>query len=159
MKPSVYLKTSILSALAARTSRNLLLRARQQATVTWWNERAPLHHVVISRFVSLEAVAGDPDAARRRLQLLEGIHVLSVDAETVRLAQAVAEGIELPSKARADAFHIAAAAPHGIRLLLTWNCRHIANPVLRPRVVRICERSGYNPPVICTPWELMETGQ
>jgi predicted nucleic acid-binding protein len=159
MKPSVYIETSIVSALAARPSRNLLLRARQQTSVAWWNQRASLHRVVISNFVSLEAAAGDPDAARRRLKLLEGIHVLSVDAETVRLAQAVAEGLELPSKARADAFHIASAARHGIELLLTWNCRHIANPVLRPRVERICARSGYNPPVICTPWELMENGR
>ena len=39
--------------------------------------------------------------------------------------------------------------------LLTWNCTHIANAVLRPRIEAVC-RLGYEPPIICTPQELME---
>ncbi len=40
--------------------------------------------------------------------------------------------------------------------LLTWNCTHIANAVLRPRIEAICRSFGYEPPTICTPQELME---
>jgi len=40
--------------------------------------------------------------------------------------------------------------------LLTWNCTHIANAVMRPRIEVVCRRYGYEPPVICTPLGLME---
>jgi hypothetical protein len=39
--------------------------------------------------------------------------------------------------------------------LLTWNCRHIANAAIVEKLRDICEREGFNPPVICTPHELM----
>ena len=40
-------------------------------------------------------------------------------------------GVPLPEKAAADSLHIATAAVHGMKYLLTWNCTHIANVVLR----------------------------
>jgi len=62
----------------------------------------------------------------------------------------------LPSKAATDALHIAVAAVNGVEYLLTWNCRHIANPALRPRIESVCRKMGFEPPVICTPQELLE---
>jgi len=58
-------------------------------------------------------------------------------------------------RAAADALHIAVAAVHGVEYLMTWNCTHIANATLRPRIEELCRRSGYEPPVICTPRELL----
>jgi hypothetical protein len=37
-----------------------------------------------------------------------------------------------------------------------WNCMHIANAVMRARIELVCRRLGYEPPVICTPLELLE---
>jgi hypothetical protein len=39
--------------------------------------------------------------------------------------------------------------------LLTWNSTHIANAEIRPKVERACRDNGYEPPVLCTPDELM----
>jgi len=64
--------------------------------------------------------------------------------------------VPLPSKAVIDALHIAVAAVNGVEYLLTWNCRHIAYPALRPRIESICRNMGFEPPVICTPQELLE---
>lgn len=72
------------------------------------------------------------------------------------LAAALLDDGPLPPKAATDALHISIAATNGIDYLLTWNCRHIANPALRPRIESICRRMGYEPPVICTPQELLE---
>jgi hypothetical protein len=55
-----------------------------------------------------------------------------------------------------DALHIAVATVQGIEYLLTWNCTHIANAAMRPRIEAICRSLGYEPPTICTPQELME---
>lgn len=55
-----------------------------------------------------------------------------------------------------DAFHIAIAAVHRMDFLLTWNCRHIANDVLIPRLGSIMEAHGYASPVLCTPLQLLD---
>ncbi len=61
-----------------------------------------------------------------------------------------------PRKAAADAAHIAIAATNGVDYLITWNFQHIANATMRSRIERVCRLAGYEPPVICTPSELME---
>ncbi len=58
--------------------------------------------------------------------------------------------------AEIDAFHVAVAAVNGMNYLLTWNCTHIANAVMRPKIESVCRRLGIEPPVICTPSELLE---
>ena len=76
--------------------------------------------------------------------------------EAKNLAEALVRDGSLPVKAEIDAFHVAIAAANGINYLLTWNCTHIANAVMRPRIEAVCRRLGYEPPIICTPSELME---
>lgn len=39
---------------------------------------------------------------------------------------------------------------------LFQNFKHIANAATRCKVERICREVGYEPPIICTPQELME---
>jgi hypothetical protein len=64
----------------------------------------------------------------------------------------------LPPKAQADALHIAVAAVNKMNYLLTWNCTHIANATLRSRIEAVCRSQGYEPPVVCTPQEMLEQG-
>jgi len=73
-----------------------------------------------------------------------------------QLADRLMVEVPLPENANIDALHIAAAAVHGVEYLLTWNCKHIANPVLRPRIEEACREDGFEPPVICTPQEMLE---
>ena len=61
----------------------------------------------------------------------------------------------MPEKAGVDALHIAIATVHGMDYLLTWNCKHIANAEMQSPIAAICLSRGYEPPVICTPEELM----
>lgn len=67
----------------------------------------------------------------------------------------LAEG-PIPATAEIDAYHIAVAAVNGMDYLLTWNCTHIANAVMRYAIETVCRNGGYEPPIICTPQELME---
>ena len=46
----------------------------------------------------------------------------------------------LPKDALVDALHIASAAVSQVDYLLSWNCSHIANPMILPRVFRTLER-------------------
>jgi len=40
--------------------------------------------------------------------------------------------------------------------VVTWNCAHIANALTQKVIARISIEGGFEPPVICTPLELME---
>jgi hypothetical protein len=61
-----------------------------------------------------------------------------------------------PPQAATGALHIAIAAVNVLEYLLTWNCTHISNAVMRAKIESVRRPQGYEPPVICTPLELME---
>ena len=105
----------------------------------------------------LEEVArGDTDAAARRLAALEGIPVLAVGVEVSDLAERFLQMRFMPAKAAVDAVRFAAAVINGMDYLLTWNCTHIANAAVRSKIENTCRDIGLEPPIICTPEELME---
>lgn len=155
MAQRVYLETSIISYLAARPSRDLVTAARQQLTHEWWTRRRSAFEICVSELVIAEAAAGDLDAAERRARLIRDIPLLSIPDEAVNLATRLVGATGLPERAAADALHISIAAYHGIDYLLTWNSTHIANAEFRPKVERACRDHGFEPPVLCTPDELM----
>jgi hypothetical protein len=55
-----------------------------------------------------------------------------------------------------DAAHIALASAYELDILLSWNCRHIANAAIQARLRKLVDASGFTLPVICTPEELLE---
>jgi len=61
----------------------------------------------------------------------------------------------MPEKATADAFHVAAAALGGVKYLLTFNCRHIANAHELPRIYDLLSAAGFGQLLICTPTEFL----
>ncbi len=155
MTPSVYLETSIVSYLASRPSRDIVVAAHQQITIDWWATRRSAFALYVSDLVIREAGAGDPDAANRRLEFLEGAPVLAASEEALELARHFLATAVFPLGSDADATHVAIAAVHGMEYLLTWNLQHIANAAARTRIERGCRTMGYEPPAICTPEELM----
>jgi len=156
MKPKVYLETTIISYLTAWRSTQLVTAAHQESTRSWWDDERHSFHLFVSEAVVQEASAGDPAAARKRLEILGDLSELEITDEARLLAKELIEKTPLPQTARVDALHIAIATVNGMDFLLTWNCRHIANAALRKSLTAICEAAGYEIPVICTPLELIE---
>jgi len=158
MKKTVYIETSIPSYLTARPSRDIRAAAWQQITAQWWKEARPDYELFTSELVVTEASAGDPEAAGRRVEALEGIAELPIDREVQELAEALISKGGVPAGAEADALHIAVAAVHRIDYLLTWNFRHIDNAASKPLIRVICAEAGYSCPEICAPVELLPEG-
>lgn len=156
MRPTVYIETSVFGYLAMRPSAQLVTAAHQQVTREFWDDHRPRFDLFVSLAVVDECMAGDSDAAAERGAFLHGIPVLDVTDEVLSLARSLAAGIPLPPKASVDAVHIAATAVHGLDYLVTWNCKHIANPAMRGTIEAVCRAAGYVTPVICTPLELIE---
>lgn len=154
-KPSVYLETTVVSYLTARQTRDVVMAARCAETRKWWTERRNCFRLFASDVVLREASAGDAAAMRRRLEALREANVVELNHAAEALGAAMVRNLILPPNAADDALHIAIAATQGLDYLLTWNCRHIANVVLRPKLAGLCEALGYRCPLICTPPELM----
>jgi hypothetical protein len=156
MASSVYVETTIVSYLTARPSRDLVQRAHQQLTRKWWRTRRVQFDLYVSLPVIQEAAGGDSLRAQKRLAALKAIPILDATPEAMRLATALVGAGAIPEQAAVDATHIAIATAHGVDYLLTWNCTHIANAAMRSSIERICRNAGYEPPILCTPEELME---
>lgn len=156
MKSTVYIETTIPSYLTAWRSPELVMAANQEATRKWWDESRSSFELFISQLVIGEISNGDPDAVRRRIAVVENLQELALTDQAEALGAKLLVGAALPQKAKADALHIAVATVHGMDYLLTWNCTHIANAIMRPKIESICRAAGYEPPVICTPPELVE---
>jgi predicted nucleic acid-binding protein len=156
MKSSVYIETTIPSYLTAWRSPELVMAANQEATRKWWDESRAKFGLFISQLVIGEISNGDPEAVKRRIAVVEDLPALALTDKAEALAAKLLLGAALPQKAKADALHIAIATVHGMDYLLTWNCTHIANAIMRPKIESICRAAGYEPPVICTPPELVE---
>ncbi len=152
--PTVYIETSIVSYLSARESSSLIGAAHQLVTRRWWDRRN-LYRCFVSDVVIRECRAGDPTAALRRLDSVREFSSLAINERAIEMAESLlALGI-VPKKAAEDALHVAIATSHGMDFLLTWNCRHIANPVIQARIASHLEHVGLLLPFICTPEELL----
>ncbi|MSU61616.1 MAG: PIN domain-containing protein [Pedosphaera sp.] len=155
-KPRVYIETTVVSVLTARPSRDLVQSAWQQITSEWWETRRSRYVLLISQQVLTEASRGDVEAIQRRLAAMIGIAQLDITEEVLELATALARSLKLPPKKAADAIHIAVASVHQIAFLATWNCTHLANPVLERKAKDVCVSHGYICPMIVTPHQLLE---
>jgi len=96
------------------------------------------------------------NAAQQRLQAVADIPLLKLSEEAVTLAEKLIKEGPMPQRAVEDALHVAVATLSGMDYLLTWSFKHIANARMRYRIERVCRLAGYEPPVICTPQELLE---
>jgi predicted nucleic acid-binding protein len=151
----LYIETSVISYLTSRRSRDVIIAAHQEITVEWWDRRRTDFDLVVSPLVLQEAARGDPEMASRRLSVLKDLPSLEISSDAQALGLAVVEEHLLPQKALPDALHIAIAAVHDIDYLLTWNCTHIANAEILPRVTLLIEARGFRMPFVCTPEELL----
>jgi hypothetical protein len=156
MMPTLYVETSIVSYLRQRTSPHIVAAARQLITRQWWSDERQNYELVTSQYVIDEASDGDPKLAAKRLESLDGIPLLTLEPEIGAIADEILTRAILPKKATVDALHIASVAFHEIQYLLTWNCKHIANARILPRIHTVLTDLGYPIPIICTPEELVD---
>ena len=155
MQRPTYLDTSVISYLTSRPSRDVVSLAHQQLTLEWWESRRHAFDLRVSELVLYEAGRGDPAAAQARLAIVQDLPVIQVNQLARSLAAKIFRATTLPDKAAADALHLALAAVNGMEFLLTWNCTHLANAVVLRVVNAVCRDNGYEPPLVCTPEELM----
>jgi predicted nucleic acid-binding protein len=151
---TIYIETTIVSYLVANPSQDLILTAHQKITREWWREERGRYRCVTSEEVIREASLGDPTMSRRRLEALSEIPVLRMDDAVRLLAKELVQERLLPPAVISDALHTAVASLHNVEYLLTWNCRHLANPHLQKGLRMFMAARRLVLPEICTPIDL-----
>ncbi len=156
-KLKVYCETSFWSFLNGRPTSLEHIAVKQNATHQWWQEIASKCDIYVSPFVDDEAEDGDPERAARRMESMNGQASLDGSIREVSLlAEALLKAHAIPEHETVDASHIATAAVYGMDVLLTWNCRHMANPVTLPKTAAVIVKAGFNCPIIITPSDFLE---
>lgn len=108
-----------------------------------------------SQIVLDELNEGEVAKAAERMTLMTAVPVLVLNDQIGDLAEEIVLRGILPDIALRDAIHISCAAVHRLDFLLTWNCRHIANPFIQGRIRACFSAHGIEVPLICTPEEFI----
>ena len=154
MKASVYIESSVISYLAARPSRDVVIAGRQAITHDWWSNQRHRFDLRLSALVEEEIGRGDPEAAKRRQSFVAEIPSLAISDQATELAELLLSEGAIPAGSENDALHIGVATAQGADFLLTWNFRHINNAEVKSAIARVVESQGFVCPQICSPEEL-----
>ena len=155
----VYLETSFVSYLTGRPTTREPIASWQAASRQWWAAVAPSCDLFVSDYVQEEAQQGNADQVVQRMDVLRGIPNLVVKEPRIgEIARVLIHEHALSENETMDAYHIATAAFFDMDVLLTWNCKHIANEFTLPRTYLLLNKLGVKPPVIITPKRFMEDG-
>ena len=153
----VYIETSFVSYLTGGPTSDAKVASDQAFTRKWWETERDKCDCFVSEFTLSESANGNPDMVALRKVVVKGIPSVSPDDQAVAtLAEKLLAGHAVPEKEYTDAIHIAAAAVSGMDVLLTWNCRHMANPHTLPKTRDIITAAGYVCPTIMTPKTFIE---
>lgn len=150
MRTRVYIETTIPSFyFTLRTDPESL--ARMSWTRRWWSECSGAFKLVTSPAVIGELRRGTQPAVQSRIELLKGIELLDLTEEVEEIVQIYIARLVMPKNPAGDALHLALASFHRVDVLLTWNCRHLANPNKMEHIRLINYELGLPMPMLTTP--------
>jgi predicted nucleic acid-binding protein len=126
-KPRVYVETTIPNVYyETRTSPKMI--ERQAWTRAWWADAAEKYELLTSVIVLDELKAGTSRNVRRRVALLDGLIVLPITPPIPAIASTYIRHKLMPATPAGDAYHLAIASFRSCDYIVTWNCKHLANP-------------------------------
>ena len=152
--PIVYVESSVISYLASRSSRDIVIASRQAISHDWWENHRQRFELRISVLVEEEISRGDILLAKRRMVFIEEIPSLAISDEATELAELLLRQGAVPMGSEEDALHIGIAAAQGVDYLLTWNFKHINNAEMKSAIATAVESCGLVCPQLCSPEEL-----
>jgi hypothetical protein len=126
-RKSLYVESTIPSYATARESANALNLIRRAMTRDFWDNERHTYHLYVSQAVIDECGKGDPEAAGRRLNFIDGIERLGEPEGLKELVVIYRNLLGIPDRAMTDCTHLAYCVLHCINLLLTWNCKHLGS--------------------------------
>jgi hypothetical protein len=153
--PKVYIETSIPSFYREiRTDAESL--ARKNWTQHWWDFKRVNFDSYISEVVLEELGRGSYPTKRETLALVENLPILAVESRILAIVETYIHNQIMPADPVGDALHLAIASYHRCDILLTWNCKHLANAHKFRDIRRLNVMMDLHVPNLVTPLELLE---
>jgi len=157
MNQLTYVETSIPS-FYFETRSGAQMQARREWTREWWDLAKWQDALFTSAVVVTELLeTPDPQKQQQMLGLLASIPRLPYTDEIDTIAEVYLTHKLMPVDSGGDAHHLALASFHRCDRLVTWNCKHIANPNKIEHIRMVNSALGIHTPQLLTPLEILET--
>jgi predicted nucleic acid-binding protein len=153
-KPRVYVETTIPNFYYDRRTDPAVV-SRRQWTREWWLGAASDYELVTGAPVLGELLAGITSRVALRIGLLSGLPLLIPNMAVDETVSVYLRNKLMPAKPVEDALHLALASHEACDFIVTWNCKHLANPNKAMHIERINSRLGLHVPAIVTPQDLL----
>ena len=156
MSVLIYVETTIPS-FYSETRTDISVEARRKWTRQWWANPKP-EQLLVTSVVVFEELERIPDAARREksLALVRPLEQLDYTVEIAEIAEVYVHHKLMPAEATGDADHLALASFYNCDMLVTWNCKHLANGNKMGHIRRVNALLGLRTPLLITPLQLLE---
>lgn len=156
-RPRVYVETTIPN-FYYETRPQPEVVARRAWTREWWADAEQRYELITSPTVFHELAAGTrSDLVKLRTALITGIPLVLPHPPIPQIVQVYLRHKLMPAKPTpADAMHLALASYNRCDFIVTWNCRHLANPNKADHIRRMNSVLGLHVPELVTPWDLLE---
>lgn len=128
---------------------------RRAWTREWWDFARHDYQLVTSDEVWVELSAGTSPLVPLRLALLHEMPMIPITREVSDTANTYIRRKLMPGRPSGDAFHLALASHFNCDFILTWNCKHLANPNKFAHVRHLNGLLGLPVPEIVTPQDLL----
>lgn len=150
MATRVYIETTIPSFYhTLRTDAESV--ARMHWTRQWWAEYGSRFELFTSPAVILELQQGSTEKTAERPELISNLELLDINDAVERIVAIYIERRVMPNDPGGDALHLAITCYYELDVLLTWNCRHLANPNKMEHIQMVNRELGLPMPLLTTP--------
>jgi hypothetical protein len=155
MSTLIYIETSVPSFYyETRPERDL--QARRDWTRQWWALPDVNQEWVISLPVLSELEETPQPKRDKILALVSHLPLLPYSPEIAEIIEVYFAHRLMPLEAQGDADHLAVASFHNCDMLVTWNCKHLANANKFGHIHRVNALLGLRTPALVTPLQLLE---
>jgi len=155
MSALIYIETSIPSFYhEMRPERDL--QSRRDWTRQWWAMPRFDQELVIGLPVISELEETPPPKRDKVLALIAQLRILPYVPEIADIVEVYFAHKLMPLEAQGDADHLALASFHNCDMLVTWNCKHLANANKFGHIHRVNALLGLRTPALVTPLQLLE---
>jgi predicted nucleic acid-binding protein len=145
----VYFDTSVLGGCFDREFQNA---SRQWVRAAYAEWILPL----LSKILLRELMEAPPNVQQLLSRLMQGdVERLEVNDDAVELHEAYLRGAVVPPRYADDALHVALATVARADVLVSWNFKHLVNPVRVRAFNGVNIAQGYGPIIILTPADIV----
>ena len=155
MSALIYIETSVPSFYhETRPERDL--QSRRDWTRQWWALPRFDQEWVIGLPVISELEETPLPKRDKALALIAQLRLLPYAPEIAEIVEVYFAHKLMPLEAQGNADHLALASFHNCDMLVTWNCKHLANANKFGHIHRVNALLGLRTPALVTPLQLLE---